>query len=102
MLVTRKVKVKGRGERVRLDQDHKKGWFQMKAKCNRKPSVRVNCVANHYTNSSERIIEYSFGSDDMGNGIGGLIAFSYDEKGNPRVELYRHDSIVKIAVGKPS
>jgi hypothetical protein len=66
----------------------------------RKPRVILNCVASHYAAKKERIIEYSFGSDDMGNDLGGLIAFSFDREGNPRVELYRHDKEIKIVVGK--
>ena len=60
-----------------------------------KPRVITNCVANHYAGPTERIIEYSFP-----DGSGGLISLFVDSDGNPRVDLYRHDTNVQIVVGK--
>lgn len=64
-----------------------------------KPKVIVNSVANNYAEPNERIVEYSFGGDGMGNSIGGLILFAWIN-GEPHVQLYRHDKEVKITVGK--
>ena len=64
----------------------------------RKPMVITNCVASNYETQGEKIIEYSFGGDGLGNAIGGLIQFVVID-GEPRVTLYRHDSEVKIVVG---
>lgn len=61
----------------------------------KRPRIITNCVANKYANRNERIVEYSFS-----NGKGGLIAFSLDDQGRPRVELYRHDPEVVIVTPK--
>lgn len=66
----------------------------------RKPRVVTDCVANRYASNNERIIEYSFGYNDTGNGIGGLITFVKLDNGKFRVELYRHNPEIEIVVGK--
>ena len=61
-----------------------------------KPTVKVNCVANHYTAPNERIIEYTFP-----DGTGGLIAFfAANEHHGPIVNLYCHDRKVEINIAK--
>lgn len=65
----------------------------------RKPKVIVDCVANHYTDNEERIVEYTFGGDSRGNAIGGLICLRWIQN-RPTVQLYCHSSQVEITVGK--
>ena len=67
--------------------------------------IRVNTspVANAYSAPDEKIIEYSY--PDGSSGVpGGLISFRWitPEDGPPflYVDLYRHDSKVRIHVGK--
>lgn len=57
-----------------------------------KPKVTTNPVANQYTDSRERIIEYSH------KGLGGLIALREMPDGTLLVQLYRHDDKVQITV----
>lgn len=60
-----------------------------------KPKVNTNPVANNYSHTNERIIEYS-----SKNG-GGLISLRETDDGRLRVELYRHDATVDFSVGPP-
>ena len=68
----------------------------------RKPRVLTRCVANHYTDSDERIIEFSFPSLAPGDGScpGGLICFSTmttpDDRKVPRVEVYQTDGEILV------
>lgn len=68
-------------------------------KAHNKPRVITNCVADHYTDADERIIEYSFGGDGKGGTLGGLIRFSWWQ-GKPLVELYRHEQEIEIRVSE--
>ena len=56
--------------------------------------VNTNPVANHYANSTERIIEFS-----SPNG-GGLIAFRLTEVGM-FVDIYRYDATITVRDGGP-
>jgi hypothetical protein len=60
-----------------------------------KPKVDTNPVADRYSGSNERIVEYSTRS-----GLGGLISFRETEDGL-LIDLYQHDAAVTIRVGKP-
>lgn len=63
----------------------------------KKPKVKVNCVANTYAGSSERIIEFSGNNTNQG----GLISFSFTDDGKMRVDVYRQGADVVVNVGKP-
>jgi hypothetical protein len=58
-----------------------------------KPKITVNCVASHYVQRDERIIEFSHKQG------GGLIAFLPTEDGRLLVNLYRLDPSI-VAVGE--
>lgn len=68
----------------------------------RKPRVLTRCVANTYTDTDERIIEFSFPSerDSAGCPKGGLICFRVAETSDgarvPRVEVYHTDGEVLV------
>ena len=62
----------------------------------RKPKITLNCVANHYAEPNERIIEFSHE-----NG-GGLVSFSVLNNGNLLVSVYRQDETVYVTSGKCS
>lgn len=57
-----------------------------------KPSVNVNPVANQYTERDERIIEFSSSAG------GGLIGLKVMDDGTLRVDVYRCDPTVSVAV----
>jgi hypothetical protein len=60
-----------------------------------RPKVTLNCVADHYSMSKERIIEFTFP-----DGSGGLIQFYGSETGENRIVIYNHDVSVKVIEGK--
>ena len=59
-----------------------------------KPKVVTNCIANHYTGSNERIVEFSHA-----NG-GGLISIFAHDDGTLTVDIYRTDPGVIVRLGK--
>lgn len=61
-----------------------------------KPKVNTACVANHYADSTERIIEVT-GQGDKGC----LIAIRNRPDGTVGVDVYRRDRGVEVSVGDP-
>lgn len=57
----------------------------------RRPTVRVNCVADRHHAPAERIIEFSDHT-----GAGGLISFSTSSTGTLIVDVYRTDANVRV------
>ena len=59
----------------------------------RRPSVKLRCVADHYSSNGERIVEFSFP-----NGLGGLISLKQDDQGRASIQLYRLDQDIMVRV----
>ena len=57
----------------------------------RRAKVIVDCVADNYSHSNERIIEFVFP-----NGSDGLISFITLENGENRVNIYNCDQDIKV------
>lgn len=67
----------------------------------KKPRVLTQCVANTYTDQSERIIEYS-NNGAGGRLLGGLMSFENLPDGRFCVQVYSHDPGVEFRIGVPS
>jgi len=59
-----------------------------------RPKVTLNCVADNYSVSKERIVEFTFP-----DGSGGLIQFYPSETGENKITIYNHDESVKVIEG---